>query len=180
LPSLTHQSWMRTAPNVMAQQGEEALVSLENRLTTALARSCCRDGHAPGLHARCLLGGRQNLRGFATSRIGNRGRRLLPVDDCGRRLSHMGNCGNLLLRFTDAAVRCGGPDVALAVSAAAMEGCCWLSLRGARAGCSNGNGSTSKNKELAKAATEIRRMHAMVAPSHFLLSGTPAWPTHCG
>jgi hypothetical protein len=41
------------------------------------------------------------------------------------------------------------------------------------------NGSTSKNKEQAKAATEIRRMHATVVPSHFLLSGPPAWPTHC-
>jgi hypothetical protein len=35
-------------------------------------------------------------------------------------------------------------------------------------------------EKLAKAATEIRKMHATVVPSHFLLSGPPAWPTHCG
>jgi hypothetical protein len=33
-------------------------------------------------------------------------------------------------------------------------------------------------KKWLKAATEIRRMHAKVVPSHFLLSGSPAWPTH--
>jgi endonuclease YncB( thermonuclease family) len=38
----------------------------------------------------------------------------------------------------------------------------------------------SENKKLAKTATEIRKIHAKVVPSHFLLSGPPAWPTHCG
>jgi hypothetical protein len=38
----------------------------------------------------------------------------------------------------------------------------------------------SKNKKLARTPPEIRRMHAKVVPSHFLLSGPPTWPTHCG
>src|SRR5271165_1204827 len=44
-----------------------------------------------------------------------------------------------------------------------------------RAGCSNGNGSTNKTKVVPKAATEIRKIHAKIASSHFLLSGPPAW-----
>jgi hypothetical protein len=44
LRGVTHQSWMRAAPNVMAQRGEEAQGALKNGLKMAPARLCCRDG----------------------------------------------------------------------------------------------------------------------------------------
>jgi NAD(P)H dehydrogenase (quinone) len=33
---------------------------------------------------------------------------------------------------------------------------------------------------VAEVAATAARMHATVVPSHFFLSGSPAWPTHCG